>query len=140
MERLFGVQLTTLAVVLVVVLVVAAATLGLLAVRNRIFFKLGVRNLTRRRGRSAIIVLGLMLATAIIAAALSTGDTMASTIRSTVFRTLGHTDEVVGVRSSDNGGAMYEESVRATYFPASAFPGVATAARDTQLVDGVAPA
>src|SRR3954463_1995996 len=131
MERLFGVQLTTLAVVLVVVLVVAAATLGLLAVRNRIFFKLGVRNLTRRRGRSAIIVLGLMLATAIIAAALSTGDTMASTIRSTVFRTLGNTDEVVGVRRSDTGGAMYAEAVQAPYFPASTFPAVEASTRTT---------
>src|SRR4051794_2048236 len=140
MERLFGVQVTTLAVVLVVLLGAAGVALGLLAVRNRIFFKLGVRNLSRRRGRSAVIVLGLMLATAIIASALSTGDTMASTIRSTVFRTLGNTDEVVGVRRSDTGGAMYAEAVQAPYFPTSNFAAVDESARSTNLVDGVAPA
>src|SRR4051812_33222629 len=139
MERLFGVQLTTLAVVLVALLAAAGVILGVLAVRNRIFFKLGVRNLTRRRGRSAVIVLGLMLATAIIASALSTGDTMASTIRSTVFRTLGTTDEVVGVRRSDTGGAMYAEAVQAPYFLASTFPAVDKLARNTGLVDGLAP-
>src|SRR3954454_10114678 len=121
MERLFGVQVTTLAVVLVVLLGAAGVALGLLAVRNRIFFKLGVRNLTRRRGRSAVIVLGLMLATAIIAAALTTGDTMASTIRSSMFRTLGNTDEVVTVKSATTGGALYAQSARATYFDAATF-------------------
>jgi len=140
MERLFGVQLTTLATVLAASLIGAIVVVGLLALRNRIFFKLGVRNLTRRRGRSAVIVLGLMLATAIIASALSTGDTMSSTIRSTVFRTLGNTDEVVGVHRSDTGGAMYAEAVQATYFPATSFPAVAESATSTNLVDGVAPA
>ena len=63
-------------------------------------FKLGVRNVRRRRGRSALIVVGLMLGTTIIAAALATGDTMNHTIRSTATKALGETDEVVSARGA----------------------------------------
>ena len=67
MTRLFGIPMGPLEVVLVAMLFVAFVTLGLLAARNRIFFRLGVRNVRRRPGRSALIVVGLMLGTAIIA-------------------------------------------------------------------------
>ena len=53
----------------------------MLAVRNPILVKLGFRNASRRRGRSALIVVGLMLGTTIVAAALTTGDTMSHSIR-----------------------------------------------------------
>ena len=56
------------------------------ALRNRILVKLAVRSVGRRPGRSALIVVGLMLGTTIIAAALTTGDTMSHTIRSTASR------------------------------------------------------
>ena len=68
------------------------------------FFRLGVRNAARRRGRSLLIVVGLMLATTIIAAALGTGDTMGRTVRSTVLRTLGpgrRVDHCQDARSRD---------------------------------------
>ena len=82
MTRLFGIPMGSLEVVLVAMLFVAFVIVGLLAARNRVFFRLGVRNVRRRPGRSALIVVGLMLGTAIIAAALATGDTMTRTIRS----------------------------------------------------------
>ena len=50
------------------------------------WFKLGVRNVGRRRGRTALIVVGLMLGTTIIATALTTGDTMSHTIRGAAVR------------------------------------------------------
>ena len=54
-----------------------------LAARNRVFFRLGVRNARApAAAAAALIVVGLMLGTAIIAAALATGDTMTQTIRS----------------------------------------------------------
>ena len=56
--------------------------------RNRVFFRLGVRN-ARRPGRTALIVAGLMLGTTIIAAALATGDTMSHTVRSAAVASLG---------------------------------------------------
>ncbi len=38
-----------------------AGPVGVLALRNRIFFRMGVRNIRRRPGRSALIVVGSML-------------------------------------------------------------------------------
>ncbi len=79
----------------------------------------GVRNVRRRRGRSALIVVGLMLGTAIIAAALATGDTMSQTIRSSArARRSAQTDEVVA-REGRRGGARgaAPAATGARYFP-----------------------
>jgi len=140
MEKLFGIPLAQLAVVLVVLVVIAVAIVGVLALRNRIFFKLGVRNVARRRGRTALIVLGLMLGTAIISAALSTGDTMSSTIRSLVVGALGHTDEIVSVKGADTEEFESGASESVGYFDESQFVLVKQAAAGEPLIDGVAPA
>src|SRR5215218_949517 len=100
MNELFGISMDTMLVVLAVLLAATAGALGLLALRNRVLLKLGVRSLARRRARSALIVVGLMLGTAIIAAALATGDTMNHTIRSTAISALGETDEVVSAKGA----------------------------------------
>ena len=77
---------------------VALGAVAVLALRNRVFLRLGLRNVRRRRGRSALIVAGLMLGTTIIAAALATGDTMSQTIRSSATAALGQTDEIVSAQ------------------------------------------
>jgi multisubunit Na+/H+ antiporter MnhB subunit len=69
MNELFGIPMDTLLAVLAVMLTAVVGALGLLALRNRVLLKLGVRNVGRRRARSALIVVGLMLGTTIIAAA-----------------------------------------------------------------------
>jgi putative ABC transport system permease protein len=61
---------------------------------------MAVRNVGRRRGRSALIVVGLMLGTTIVAAALTTGDTMNHTIRATAVTALGATDETIAPRGA----------------------------------------
>jgi putative ABC transport system permease protein len=140
-QHLFGIPVGIFAAVLAIVVVVAFATIAVLAVRNRVFFRLGVRNIARRRGRSTLIVGGLMLATAIIASSLVTGDTMGHTIRASVLTSLGTTDERIGVR-----GAEVDESlgIRATartgYFDAGKFDLVRRALAGSPLVDGIAPA
>src|SRR6188472_3890712 len=100
MKELFGIPMDTLAVVLAVLIAAIAGALGILALRNRVLLKLGVRNLGRRRARSALIVVGLMLGTTIIASALATGDTMSHSIRATATRQLGATDEIVAARGA----------------------------------------
>jgi putative ABC transport system permease protein len=92
MNELFGIPVDQLLVILAVALVIALAVLGALALRNRILVRLAVRNVRRRPGRSALIVVGLMLATTIVAAALTTGDTMNHTVRATAVEALGATD------------------------------------------------
>ena len=48
-------------------------------------FKLGVRNIPRRRAQTTLIVLGLMLSTVIISAAFTTGDTVDRSVTCQVY-------------------------------------------------------
>src|SRR5579884_2057747 len=98
MQKLFGIPVSSLAEVLAVLVVLLLAVAAIFALRNRVFFRLGVRNASRRRGRAALIVCGLMLGTAIITASFATGDTMSSSIRASAISALGQTDEVVGAK------------------------------------------
>ncbi|HWS46184.1 MAG TPA: FtsX-like permease family protein, partial [Acidimicrobiia bacterium] len=138
---MFGVPIGTLAIVLIAVVGLGIGILATLAIRNVVFFRLGMRNAARRRGRSVLIVVGLMLATTIIASALGTGDTMGRTIRSSVLRTLGRSDEWITVRAAkqspifqltgSTGNDLFDERVLAD---------VDHALSGSGLVDGVAPA
>jgi putative ABC transport system permease protein len=95
MHELFGVSLTTIAIVMLVLFSIVAIVVVTLALRNRIMFKLGVRNIPKRPVQTALIVFGLMLSTVLITAAFSTGDTVVYTIRSLATDALGNTDEVI---------------------------------------------
>src|SRR3954454_24887077 len=118
MRQLVGVPIGTLTVALVFVVTAALSVVAVLAVRNRVFLRIGVRNLTRRRARTATIVLGLMLGTAIIASALGTGDTVGLTIRSSVLTSLGNTDEVVSAKTADaNLPEVTGQAGNSGYFP-----------------------
>jgi putative ABC transport system permease protein len=138
MNEVFGIPIDTLLLILAVGLSLALATLGFLALRNRILLKLAVRSATRRPGRSALIVLGLMLGTAIIAAALTTGDTMNHTVRATAVDTLGATDETIAPRGAvdDIPGAL-GAATGTSWLDASVVDRVEAALADTDLVDGV---
>jgi putative ABC transport system permease protein len=137
-NELFGIPLDTLLVVLAVLLAVALATLGILALRNRILLKLAVRSATRRPGRSALIVVGLMLGTAIIAAALTTGDTMNHTVRATAVDALGATDETLAPRGAvdDIPGAL-GAATGMGWTDESAVDRVEAALERSDLTDGV---
>src|SRR5438045_9006589 len=102
MDRVFGLPAGPLAAALAVILVAAVGVLTAMAARNLVFLKIGLRNIPRRRSRSALIVAGLMLGTAIIAASLLTGDTMASAVRGSVTTSLGVTDEVIHAGTRGN--------------------------------------
>ena len=139
MSKLFGVPVDAMAVVLVIVLAIALGAVAALALRNRVFFRLGVRNVRRRPGRSALIVVGLMLGTAIITAALATGDTMSQTIRSSATSALGQADEVVAAKGVEASLAEGADSTGARYFPQGYATRISAASRGSGLVDGVAP-
>jgi putative ABC transport system permease protein len=141
MTKLFGVPLGPLAAVMIAVVAVAVGVLTTFALRNRILLRLGLRNVGRRRGRSALIVVGLMLGTAIIAAALATGDTMSHTIRASAVKSLGYTDEVIGAQGAKPTLAVSDAgfATGVAYFPANYSKRVAGAVSSAQ-VDGVAPA
>jgi len=138
MKEVFGIPAGTLLVILLVGLALALGVLGVLALRNRILVKLALRNVGRRRGRSALIVVGLMLGTTIIAAALTTGDTMSYTIRSTAVATLGATDETIAPKGAadDVPGALGAASGTGWVSELTLMQ-VEAAAEGTGLIDGV---
>lgn len=138
MSELFGIPVGALLAVLGAILVVVVGVLAVLAVRSPVLVRLGVRNVGRRRARSALIVVGLMLGTAIIAAALATGDTMNHTIRSTATEVLGPTDEVISARGAveDIPGEL-GAATGTGYFPQVVAARVERAAAGSGLVDGV---
>ena len=140
-QRLFGIPMGDLAVGLSIALGLAIGIVAACALRNRFLLRLGLRNLTRRPGRAALIVVGLMLGTTIIASALVTGDTMNRTVRASVIESLGRTDELVSVRGTDREGApAISTASNVDYFSQDSFPQIERALRRTGLVDGVAPA
>ena len=138
MRELFGIPLGTLLVVLLALLAAALGALAALALRNRVLVRIGLRNVVRRRGRTALIVVGLMLGTAIIAAALATGDTMSHTIRTEAVTAMGQTDELVAARGAAQSATSDLGAATGTRYVDERTVGlVAARLRGTGLADGV---
>ena len=138
MDKLFGIPVDSLLVGLSVALALALGVVAVLGLRNRILVKLAVRNVGRRRGRSALIVVGLMLGTTIVAAALTTGDTMSHTIRQTAIAEMGETDVVVSAQgTADDIPGDLGAATGSGYFGQDVVAQVAARLDGTRLADGV---
>jgi putative ABC transport system permease protein len=138
MTELFGIPVGSLLVGLAIALAAVVSVLAALALRNPVLVKLGVRNVRRRGGRTALIVLGLMLGTTIITAALATGDTMSHTVRATAVESLGATDVIVSAAGTgtDVPGELGDVSGFG-YISQSVVREVEGALAGTGLADGV---
>ena len=100
MHEVFGLSMSSIMIGLLGMLSLCLLSVAWVAWRRPVLFKLGVRNIPRRRAQSALIVIGLMLSTLIMSAALGVGDTLHYSASSDVYRQLGHIDELV-VSSAD---------------------------------------
>ena len=132
MKSLFGIPVDTLLVVLVLMFLVGVAVMGVTALRNRVMFRVALRNIPRRRAQSVLIVVGLMLATLLFSASFATGDTLAHSIRVQTLETIGMVDEVVRSDLRDDAG-------RRAYFDAGIGDEIAEALASAP-VDGTMPA
>ena len=138
MKELFGIPVGTLLAVLLVALAAAFGAVAVLAARNPVLLRIGLRNVVRRRGRSALIVVGLMLGTAIIAAALATGDTMSHTIRTEAVKSMGRTDVLVSARGAGQSATSDLGAATGTRYVDERVAGrVAARLAGTGLADGV---
>ncbi len=99
MQELFGAPMSVIAAVLGAMFLVAALVVLWIFIRNPILVRIGVRNVPRRRAQTVLIVLGLMLATAIIASAFTTGDSVSYSITKNATGTLRNLDQLVRVDS-----------------------------------------
>src|SRR6476659_1943239 len=121
--------------VLVALLAICLLTVAWVAWRRPVIFKLGIRTIPRRKAQTILIVVGLMLSTMIISAALGVGDTVDYSITDEVYSALGHVDEQV-VASRDVKADMSTDDVPVD---ASALTTVDQALSGDSNVDGVMP-
>ena len=140
MHELFGIPVGTLLAILAVAIGVAVGVLAVLVIRNPVLLRLGVRNAGRRKGRTVLIVIGLLLGTTIISAALTTGDTISNTIRQTAIASLGEADVLVSARgAADDIPGELGAATGTGYFRQETVDVISKRLEPTGLVDGVAP-
>jgi len=126
MEALFGIPMQTIMFVLVGIFAVSMLSVGYVFFANRVMFRMGLRNLPRRGLQTSLIVLGLMLATLIITAAFTTGDTVDYSVTSKAYDQWQRTDLNLNLRGDDSEDAIGPE----TWVPDDAATGL-----DEQFAD-----
>jgi putative ABC transport system permease protein len=85
-----------------------------LALTNRIIFKMAVRNFTRRKAQSAIVIAGLMIGTSLISASLVVRDTMTYGTEVGIYYNLGEIDEEIWGLSQYGTVVYFNESIYAS--------------------------
>lgn len=138
MDTLFGIPIEQLMWTLLAVFGAGALILVVLALRNRVAFKMAARNIPRRKTQSALIVAGLMLATLLFSASFTTGDTLTQSIRTQALEQIGQTDVVVKKDAPDSGG-QFAGSQQEAYFDQNVVGKVQNRLSDDKKVAGVAP-
>ena len=142
MEQLFGIPTMQLMWVLLAVFGVGLVLIGASALRNRVSFRMAARNLPRRRAQTALVVLGLMLATMLFSASFTTGDTLTNSLRLQALENLGQVDVQVQAKGQDSsGGDPFGEATaeRARYFDADVAAQAREELSNSDRVAGVAP-
>src|SRR5690349_21423738 len=135
MDKIFGLPMSGVLVVLVVMLSLSLLTVAWVAWRRPVIFKLGIRNIPRRRAQTTLIVVGLMLSTLIISAALGTGDTLDYSMTKDVYSNYGNVDTLV-VQSDQVDAPAID---RTTKIDESALAIVDSALAGNKHVDGIMP-
>ncbi len=136
MDSLFGIPMNSIMVAMLVLLGIAVLSIAFTALRNRVMFIVGLRNIPRRVAQTVLIIIGLMLSTLIISAAFTTGDTVAHSITKTVYDALGHVDEIVQFESAEGGHGFAGSDVT---IPLRTVDELEVVIGDDPGIDGIAP-
>ena len=142
MTELFGLPINHLLVILLSVFGAGMLILGTISLRNRVIFKMALRNIPRRPTQTVLIVLGLMLATLLFSASFTTGDIMTNNMQTIALQDLGQVDAVIGKGSQGRGDRpSYADvlSPQAAYFNQSLFNQVRRMLVKDPEVEGLAP-
>lgn len=137
MEKLFGIPMQSIMIVLLVMLALCLLSVAFIAWRRPVIFKLGIRNIPRRKAQTTLIVVGLMLATLIISAALGTGDTLNHSVKAEVLDTLGPVDELVVYNNNPEEDANVGQAFITT-IPEESVQSIQAVADSNDNIDGVA--
>ncbi|MCI4347856.1 MAG: hypothetical protein L3J97_04475, partial [Thermoplasmata archaeon] len=120
----------TILVLLLIVLVVFIGS-AVVALRNRLTFRIAMRNVRRSRGRTVLLILGLLVGTTIISGSFVVGDTVTQLNLHYTYLAGGYVDEAIyGIAPS--GGHLY--------FPYSTYGQIARLAGTNPSIAGITPA
>ena len=136
MDELFGVPIERYAVVLGIIFLLFAAVLLFILFRNPILVKMAFRQVFRRPARGILVVVGLMLATAIIMSAFTTGDSMTYSVKSSVIQSLRTMDELIRV---DEDSDLWQSQAVPDDFSDEIFTAIASELDPDPDVDGLLP-
>ena len=81
MTHLFGIPIDRLTTILLVATLIIIGLVALLAISNVLFFKIGIRNIPRRRTQMLLIIFALMLSTTLLSSVLATGDVITTAVQ-----------------------------------------------------------
>ncbi|MEE9248818.1 MAG: FtsX-like permease family protein [Dehalococcoidia bacterium] len=136
MDELFGVPVPVLALALGIIFALFGLALVFIAVRNPILVRMAMRNVRRRPARGLLIIIGLMLATAIITSAFTTGDSITFSIKSNVTTSLHSLDEIIRI---DEDSEVWVGQPLPEEFPQTIFQAIAPILDADPDIDGVLP-
>ena len=119
-----------------IIFMLFAAVLLFILFRNPILVKMALRQVFRRPARGILVVVGLMLATAIIMSAFTTGDSMTYSVKSSVIQSLRSMDELIRV---DEDSELWENQAVADDFSDEIFTEIASELDPDPDVDGLLP-
>ena len=119
-----------------IIFMLFAAVLLFILFRNPILVKMALRQVFRRPARGILVVVGLMLATAIIMSAFTTGDSMTYSVKSSVIQSLRSMDELIRV---DEDSELWASQAVADDFSDEIFTEIAATLDPDPDVDGLLP-
>jgi ABC-type lipoprotein release transport system permease subunit len=117
MNKLFGIPMTNIMYVMVGLFAISLAGILAVFISNRTMFRMGLRNIPRRRAQSTLVVLGLMLSTLIITAAFTTGDTIDYSITKATYDLLKRIDLELDLKGEGGGDANSQIYVSDSIIP-----------------------
>ena len=120
---------SVIGLLLLVLIGVGVGTI-VLAARHRLAFRIAMRNVRRGRGRTVLLIAGLLVGTTIVAGSLIVGDTVQQLSFHYTYIGAGYVDESISAASASRGVA---------YFPYSVYTQVASRVSNDSSIVGVAP-
>ena len=135
MEELFGIPMDVIMAILLAAFLPALTGVAIMAWRNRVMRKLGLRNIPRRKSQTGLIVVGIMISTLIMAAAFGTGDSITFSIRKNATDALGPIDQIIFSARADESDTVGSFN----YFSLDRYEQLKVELAEFDLVDGLAP-
>ncbi|MGA8303106.1 MAG: FtsX-like permease family protein [Thermoplasmata archaeon] len=115
---------------LLFILVVIALVTLVLALRHRLSFRIAMRNVRRGRGRTVLLIAGLLVATTIVAGSLVVGSTVNQLVLHYTYLGTGYDDEAIGgTAATPNQG----------YFPYSTYTQTGSLLASDRSIAEIAP-